>query len=318
MRTHLLALLAASTAVAAAAADPGSLRPWTEYRVILWTGDTAWKQPDKRPLFFQRLQELGATHGMVHGHGEAGPWLDAGVPYYLENMVNRGLCLKWNSPVRDWDAFVTAWSKARGWAEFVRPYDLHDPKWREWARSEVRTLVARHAANAPLACDLRDELSVTLSANPFDYDFGAATIAAFRAWLKREYSGTHPLPLQGGERVPSGSPPPEGWPKAGVGPSPSGAADALRNLNAAWDTAFTTWDAVLPFTTDEIKNRMASACAGCASCRPPGSARGSSPRSRSKPGRCRPGPGSRPPRARRGLLRPTSPGRPCSSPAPSP
>ena len=213
-----LALVAAALGAQVGRTD---VRPWDSYRVILWTGDNAYRQPDKLPLFFRRLRELGATHGMVHGDASPQPLLDNGVPYYVENMVNRGLCLKWNSTVRDWDAFVTRWAATRDRAAFVREYGLYDPAWREWARKEVRTLVTRHRANAPLAYNLRDELSVTMSANPFDFDFSPATLAAFRAWLKTQYAD-------------------------------------LSALNSAWETRFPAWDAVLPFTTDEIKNRMAS------------------------------------------------------------
>ena len=39
------------------AAETPPLRPWTEYRAIMWIGDSAYKQPEKLPLFFQRLRE---------------------------------------------------------------------------------------------------------------------------------------------------------------------------------------------------------------------------------------------------------------------
>lgn len=204
-----------------AAGEAQAVRPWNDYQVIMWIGNSAYAKPEKLPLFFQRLREMGVTAGMTHGHGDPKPLIENGMPYYLENTVNRGLCLKWNSQYRDWDAFVTGWAKTRARAAFVREYGLYDPAWRDWARLEVETLVERHKPNKPLACDLRDELSITISANPFDFDFSAGTIAAFRKWLAQQY-GT------------------------------------LEKLNGEWDTHFQTWEQVLPFTTDEIKNRMAS------------------------------------------------------------
>ena len=253
------------------AAPPIALRPWTDYRVILWTGDSAWQQPEKVPLFFQRLREMGATTGMVHGHADPQPLLDNQCPYYVENMVNRGLCLKWNSTVRDWDGFVTRWAQTRDRAVFVREYSLWDPAWRAWCSNEVRTLVTQHASHAPLAYDLRDELSVTMSANPFDYDFSPATLAAFRVWLQREYDGTHPQP-RGGESAstPSAASLPNVGPELVSGRTErpdmkSGPTEpltaALDALNREWETQFATWDEVVPFTTDEIKNRMASGVA---------------------------------------------------------
>jgi hypothetical protein len=202
-------------------AEPTGLRPWTNYQVIMWVGDSAQRQPDKFPLFVQRLREMGVTAGMVHNDGRAEPWLQAGFPYYVENLVNRGLCLKWNSKVTDWDKMVTEWRVQRQESGLVRDYCLEEPQWRGWASNEVRRLATRHAPHKPLAYNLRDELSTTISANPFDYDFHPASLAAFRSWLQGEH-GT------------------------------------LERLNAAWETRFATWDEVKPFTTDQIKNRMAS------------------------------------------------------------
>ena len=49
------------------AAVTNQFRPWTEYKTILWIGDTAYKKPEKVPLFFQRLREMGVNTAMVHG-----------------------------------------------------------------------------------------------------------------------------------------------------------------------------------------------------------------------------------------------------------
>src|ERR1035441_4924850 len=54
-------------AVAAWAEGTNQLQPWRDYRTIMWIGDTAYKQPAKVPIFFQRLRELGINNAMVHG-----------------------------------------------------------------------------------------------------------------------------------------------------------------------------------------------------------------------------------------------------------
>jgi hypothetical protein len=188
----------------------------------MWVGDTVWKQPEKIPLFLDRLREMGINTGMAHGEADPAPFVTNHFPFYVENMVNRGLCLKWNSNVRDWDKFVTDWANnGRPKSALVRDYCLDDPQWRTWAEGQVKQLASKNAPFSPVAYNLRDELSVTISANPFDYDFNPIALAHFRDWLKTQY----------------------------------GTLDAL---NAEWETHFTAWDAVEPFTTDEIKNRMAS------------------------------------------------------------
>jgi len=130
--------------------------------------------------------------------------------------------LKFSSKVTDWDKFVTDWTKnGRPDSAFIRDYCLDDPQWRRGAREEMQKLVRKNMANQPLAYDIRDELSTTISANPFDYDFNPITLRQFREWLKTQYRD-------------------------------------LQSLNEEWETSFAAWDEVKPFTTDQIKNRMAS------------------------------------------------------------
>jgi hypothetical protein len=200
----------------------GELRPWRDYRTIMWIGDTAYQKPEKLDLFFQRLREMGINTAMVTGDGGPKALLARDFPYYVENIVNRGLCLKWNSNVRDWDKFVTDWAKTgRSESALVRDYCLDDPSWLASARAHVQSAVRMHMSHDPVAYDLRDELSVTISANPFDYDFNPIALASFQTWLKSQYP-------------------------------------TLSALNTEWETGFKSWDEVKPFTTDQIKNRMAS------------------------------------------------------------
>lgn len=188
----------------------------------MWVGDTVYKRPEKMPLFFQRLREMGINTAMVYGDGDPQPLLDNRFPYYVENMINRGLCLKFNSQVRDWDKFVTDWSKqGRPEAALKRDYCLDDPEWRNWARGEMLRIARKNKEHEPLAYNIRDELSTTISANPFDYDFNLIALQQFRDWLQTQYTN-------------------------------------IAALNAEWETRFSSWEEVKPFTTDQIKNRMAS------------------------------------------------------------
>ncbi len=219
MRCLFAFLILAACSVAAATVAP--VRPWGDrYRVILWCGDRIAKTGAHTNALAAACRELGVTTLMTGPDGDPSPWLGAGFDYYVENVVSPGLCLKFRSKVTDWDAFVTDWAKARDPKSFVRDYSLVDPRWREGARSDMRQAAARHAPFAPVLYDLRDELSVTLSANPFDYDFAPASLTAFRRWLPKRYP-------------------------------------SLEALNTAWATAFASWDAVTPFSTDEVKSRMA-------------------------------------------------------------
>jgi Beta-galactosidase len=203
-----------------AAEGPAGTRPWREYRTIMWTGDTARQHPEKLPLFFQRLREMGINTGMLYGEAEPKPLVENHMPYYVENVVNKGLCLKFNSNVQDWDKFVTDWARTgRQRSALVRDYCLDDPEWLNLARRTIAQVVRSNRENEPVAYDIRDELSTTISANPFDYDYNPIALDHFRTWLKTQYP-------------------------------------SLESLNAQWDVHFASWSVVRPFTTDEIKNRM--------------------------------------------------------------
>ncbi|MHB8522570.1 MAG: beta-galactosidase [Limisphaerales bacterium] len=216
----MIVLLCLTSRAPISAAQVDQLRPWDTYRVIMWVGDSAYKQPEKLPLFFQRLRDMGVNTAMVSGDSNPEPLLENNFPYYVENIVNRGLCLKWSSKVTDWDRFVTAWARTRDEASLVRDYCLDDPVWRAWAGNAMRTVATQNRTHHPIAYDIRDELSTTLSANPFDYDFSPVALQSFRHWLKAQYAD-------------------------------------FGALNREWETHFGSWDDVKPFTTDQIKNRMA-------------------------------------------------------------
>jgi hypothetical protein len=214
------AILIFSSASALFGAD--TLRPARDYQTIMWIGDSAYKKPEKIPAFFARLREMGITSAMISDDDDPTPVWSNQYPYYVENMVNRGLCLKWNSNVRDWDKVVTQWAKSgRPMAGLVRDYCLDDPAYLASSTHQMQALVRKHMGHSPWLYDIRDELSVTVSANPFDYDFNPLTLAAFRLYLQKEYA-------------------------------------TLAALNAEWGTAFARWEDVTPFTTDQIKNRMGS------------------------------------------------------------
>jgi hypothetical protein len=216
----LLTLLIATAGHLSAAEPTAALRPWEDYRVILWTGQKA-NQRLADPVFHQRLKEMGVTHGMTGHSGDPKPFLDAGFGYYVENIVNEGLCLKFNSTVTDWSKFIDGWMGPRPASALVRDVCLNDTDWLKRMSDRMRSAAEHHADTSPLLYDVRDELSTTISANPFDYDFSDTALEAFRVWLQKRYPN-------------------------------------LEALNTQWGTNFSAWAEVRPFTTDQIKQRMVS------------------------------------------------------------
>lgn len=172
------------------------------------------------PSLPERLRELGINTGMTGAGGDSGFYQKNGFGYYVENIVNEGLCLKFRSKVTDWSKFITGWMDSRDPQALIRDYALEDKAWLQRMSDRVSKTARQHAPTSPLMYDLRDELSTTISANPFDYDFSETSLTAFRECLKTRYA-------------------------------------SLETLNAQWETSFTSWDMVRPFTTDQIKQRMA-------------------------------------------------------------
>jgi len=211
----LLCLLFTSAALHAQ-----NLRPWTDYRVILWMGDQGQKALEN-PVMAERLREMGINSGMIGVGGDASFYQKNGFGHYVENIVNEGLCLKFRSKVTNWDKTVTDWAKTRDMASLVPDYPLEDADWLQRMSERMKKTAREAAPQSPLLYDIRDELSTTISANPFDYDFSPTSLAAFREWLKTRY-------------------------------------ESLDALNQQWQTSFPNWDAVMPFTTDQIKQRMGS------------------------------------------------------------
>src|SRR5579859_1105200 len=128
------------------AAEPKvEVRPWGDYRTIMWVGDSVWQHREKFSLFVRRMREMGINTGMVYGDGDPQPWIDNQFPYYVENLVNRGLCMKFNSKVTDWDKFVTEWAKSgRPESSLVRDYCIDDPQWLSWAKSTTAKVVKQN------------------------------------------------------------------------------------------------------------------------------------------------------------------------------
>ena len=217
MRTIQLLLVLLGCSLGIMAAD--GPRPWNDYRTILWMGGSVQKNKERWPVIFERLREMGINTAMVGRDDDPKPFIDAGFGYYVENVINKGLCLKFSSSVTNWSKFIDEWMKTRDEKAFVRDYSFDDSTWRESVFDVMRKAARHHAPFGPVAYDLRDELSVTISANPFDYDFSPTALAGFREWLKTQY-GT------------------------------------LEKLNEQWETDFPSWDAVMPFSTDRIKARM--------------------------------------------------------------
>jgi hypothetical protein len=185
--------------------------PWEGYRATMWV-DNLPTTPEGQKLYFQRLAEMGCNAGMVYPGDEATPYVRNGFPFYVENLT-RGLYLRGDAAR---DKAFEGYKTTKDPKYLIRTPSLSDPVWQEEQRKRIEELVTRYRGDRPFLYDIRDESSITLSADPFDFDFSPVALTAFRKWLQGQY-GT------------------------------------LEALNGEWDTTYASWDEVKPLTTDEMK-----------------------------------------------------------------
>jgi hypothetical protein len=198
--------------------------PWKEYQAIIWAS-----APDgKAAQYYARYFELGSNCGMAYRYNSPKPFYDAGLNAYLENVFRSPFFYLKDHSKRpeaeypSWSEVEKIFEKDRSRKDLLeRKPSLNDPAmWKIQEDILTKETVGPwvNLSRKPVAVNLRDEPSVTQSANPFDYDFSPVALEAFRKWLEKQY----------------------------------GTLDAL---NASWQTAFTAWSEVVPLTADEIKDR---------------------------------------------------------------
>lgn len=184
---------------------------WFDYVPIVWGGDK--RLPDL-VAYNNALRKMYICGGLIYSQAEPDGLSKARMPFYCTNLTN--LLYIRNKPggkIRD------AFKKARTRENCVRNPSLEDPATDQGERNNAVAVAKRCGALKPLAYDLRDEGTYTVSsASPHDFDFSAVSLANFRKWLRAKYT-------------------------------------TLDALNAEWETKFATWDEVFPLMSDEIQAR---------------------------------------------------------------
>lgn len=99
-----------------------------------------------------------------------------------------------------------------------RPWCLEGADTRKYVSEKAEKITGAVAKYRPLGYVCGDELSVTHYTQPFDYDFSPDALAAFREWLKGQYT-------------------------------------TLQALNEGWETPFGSWNDVEPMTAIEVAKR---------------------------------------------------------------
>jgi hypothetical protein len=193
---------------------------WRDYPVIMWQKRT--------PAQWTALRTLGVTAGKVQGRREddpggpdmaqLAPLLDADLGFYVENIATDFYSAyhRWSPDHPENYAFQQAHARFRADphdpAAVTREPSLEDPVWLARVRRRLALTVRAYAPYRPLFYSLADEAGVGDLAAAWDFDVGAASLSAMRAWLAGGYG-------------------------------------SLAALNAIWGTSFALWPLVMPETT---------------------------------------------------------------------
>ncbi|MBI3646085.1 MAG: beta-galactosidase, partial [Acidobacteriales bacterium] len=191
---------------------------WWDYEIIMWQDHTAAENAVLKTLGIS----AGGHNGKVKSLPE--PLLKNDLRWYEENVTTDFFSVyhRW-FPDREvqWKFHEAKefYKKDPSSKEaFKRLPSLSAPAWLQEIRNRLAARVRMNSPYRPLFYNLGDEAGIADLAAFWDYDFSDYSLTGMRAWLQQQY-GT------------------------------------LAALNEQWGTAFTSWERVMPMTTNEAMKR---------------------------------------------------------------
>jgi hypothetical protein len=194
------------------ARPPG--RQWRDYIIMMWQNYNA--------RDFRLLKTLGINGGQYVGRNNTPPdfLLDNDLRWYAENIATDFYSAyhRWfpDRPV-NWlfhEARQLYKNDPANREAFKRHPSLSDPVWLSRIHDRLVESVKRYSPYRPVFYDLGDESGIADLAAFWDFDFSDESLVPMRLWLRERY-GT------------------------------------LASLNRQWGTSFSSWDSVMPMTTNE-------------------------------------------------------------------
>jgi len=218
-------------------------REWDDFHIFLWAAYPY--------AYYEELRKIGFDGIIAYKRHLFKQVLDNDFNFFVEQMTpeemsiyHRPYTLFWEKPEKPtrpdrksgwfsecWDALRQQYTRARkrlGETSVAddpqarkllwRAYCLNDPSTWTRIRERIRLTVEEHRDFMPFYYCLGDEPGTGDQTAPFDFCFCEHCLRDFRSWLQKRYRG-------------------------------------LADLNICWETSFTCWGEVRPFTTDDIMRR---------------------------------------------------------------
>jgi len=194
------------------------IHSWWDYEIIMW-------QPYSGELF-RKLQALGIDGGQYVGRNRTTPefLLKNDLRWYAENIATDFFSAYHRYfPDRDngWffqQARLAHQREPSSLEPFKRHPSLSDREWLQKIHDRLVESARFYAPYRPFFYSLGDETGIGELEAAWDFDFSDESLVPMRHWLRQRY-GT------------------------------------LAAMNQQWGTAFASWDAVTPMTTDEALKR---------------------------------------------------------------
>jgi hypothetical protein len=200
-------------------------RDWNRFRLSSWNGLFPWRSEYLYGFLAPLVEELVdvAFYGrneLETGHVWRHYWHNIDW-CYLDLMTYMGDIPRFADAKFAEKAARYNETKSKEW--LVREPSLSDMEWRAKVAEHLkgRATQAMRFGGAYDYC-MGDEMSLTHYTRYFDYDWSPHALGAFRKWLQVRYA-------------------------------------SLDALNKAWETNFTSWDAVVPMTLHEVTGRANAA-----------------------------------------------------------
>lgn len=171
--------------------------------------------PPRNARFFQAIQELGCTAVSLSAGEDPAVPGRHGLGFYCDQICGKGVL---ELRAGQFDPVRKAYEISRDPRDLARPACLSSMATLAMLADTLSDRLRSALPHKPLAVSLGDEISVTRHASPLDLCFHQRSLEEFRAFLRLRHH-------------------------------------SIERLNEGWNTRFPDFDAVMPFTADQIRAR---------------------------------------------------------------
>jgi hypothetical protein len=187
---------------------------WKDYAIIMWQPYPEKLVPPLEKLGINGFEMIGCARGVPDS------LILNNVRWYCENNATDFYSEYHRyraDRIQNWSFLQAKALYAKDPASkeaFKRSPSFWDPAWRKTVHDRLVSAVQNNEPYRPYFYCLADESGIADLGAAWDFDFSDQSLVPMRAWLKSQYS-------------------------------------SLNELNREWGTRFTTWQSVIPQTTDE-------------------------------------------------------------------